>query len=53
MNEFKCSLSNDNADLAISAQHLRLAIRCIGQISGHVNSEDILDVIFKDFCIGK
>lgn len=53
MNEFKFSISNNNTDLAIAAQYLRSAIRCIGQISGHVNSEEILDVIFRDFCIGK
>lgn len=53
LTEFRCGISNENTDLAIAAQHLRLAIRCIGQISGHVNTEEILDVIFRDFCIGK
>ncbi|KAJ6635908.1 tRNA modification GTPase GTPBP3, mitochondrial [Pseudolycoriella hygida] len=53
MNEFQCRLENGSADLAISAQYLRCAIRCLGEISGHVNSEEILDVIFRDFCIGK
>lgn len=40
-------------DLAIGAHKIRLALRCIGQITGDVSTEDILDVIFKDFCIGK
>lgn len=40
-------------DFAISVQQLREALRCIGHITGSVNTEEILDVIFSDFCIGK
>ncbi|XP_067642596.1 tRNA modification GTPase GTPBP3, mitochondrial [Eurosta solidaginis] len=40
-------------DTAISAQKLRNALKCIERITGHVSCDDILDVIFKDFCIGK
>lgn len=53
MNEFSDSISNEYIDSAISAQYLRSAIQSIGQISGHVSTEEILDVIFRDFCIGK
>lgn len=35
------------------AEDLRLAIRAIEQISGRVTMEEILDVIFRDFCVGK
>ncbi len=35
------------------AEDLRLAIRALGRITGRVDVEDLLDVIFKDFCIGK
>jgi tRNA modification GTPase len=35
------------------AEDLRLAARAIGQITGRVDVEDLLDVIFRDFCIGK
>lgn len=35
------------------AEDLRLAIRHIGSITGHVDVEDLLDIIFRDFCIGK
>jgi tRNA modification GTPase len=37
----------------IIAEELRLATRALGQLVGHVDVEDILDVIFRDFCIGK
>ncbi len=35
------------------AEDLRLAARSLGRITGRVDVEDILDVIFRDFCIGK
>jgi tRNA modification GTPase len=37
----------------IVAEHLRLATRSLGRLLGRVDVEDILDVIFRDFCIGK
>ncbi|MEM7618473.1 MAG: tRNA uridine-5-carboxymethylaminomethyl(34) synthesis GTPase MnmE [Pseudomonadota bacterium] len=35
------------------AQELRFALYAIGRITGKIDVEDLLDVIFKDFCIGK
>ena len=35
------------------AEDLRLAVRALGRITGRVDVEDILEVIFRDFCIGK
>ena len=35
------------------AEDLRLALRAIGRLTGRVDIEDLLDVIFRDFCIGK
>ena len=43
--------SVDQIDLA--AEDLRLAVRNLGEIVGYVNVEELLDRIFKDFCIGK
>jgi tRNA modification GTPase len=37
----------------IVAEELRLAARALGRLVGRVDIEDILDVIFRDFCIGK
>lgn len=37
----------------LAAEDLRLAIRYLGSITGHVDVEDLLDMIFRDFCIGK
>ena len=35
------------------AEELRIATRTLGRLTGRVDVEDILDVIFRDFCIGK
>lgn len=35
------------------AEDLRLAARHLGRITGRVDVEDLLDVVFNDFCIGK
>jgi len=37
----------------LAAEDLRLAARALGRITGHVDVEDLLDVVFSDFCIGK
>ena len=37
----------------LRAEDLRLALRNLGRITGTVDVEDLLDVIFRDFCIGK
>ena len=35
------------------AEELRAAAAALGRLTGRVDVEDILDVIFRDFCIGK
>ena len=46
-------LTESSLPLEIAAEHLRLSARALGRITGRVDVEDILDVIFGDFCIGK
>jgi tRNA modification GTPase len=43
----------DEPQPELMAQELRFAINALGRITGRVDVEDLLDVIFKDFCIGK
>jgi tRNA U34 5-carboxymethylaminomethyl modifying GTPase MnmE/TrmE len=40
-------------DIVIAAEELRYAAQAIGRVTGDIGVEDILDALFKDFCIGK
>ena len=42
-----------NARIELSAEDLRLAARTLGRITGRIDVEELLDVVFRDFCIGK
>jgi tRNA modification GTPase len=43
----------EDAELALLAEDLRLAARALGRLTGRVGVDDILDLIFAEFCIGK
>ncbi|MGV8840869.1 MAG: tRNA uridine-5-carboxymethylaminomethyl(34) synthesis GTPase MnmE [Bauldia sp.] len=36
-----------------AAEHLRIAADRVGGVTGRVGVEDVLDVVFREFCIGK
>lgn len=40
-------------EVALAAEDLRMAVRSLGRITGQVDVEDLLDIIFREFCIGK
>jgi tRNA modification GTPase len=44
---------DQNENIEIAAEDLRLATRHLGAVVGKVDVEEILGSIFKDFCIGK
>ncbi|MCL2567045.1 MAG: tRNA uridine-5-carboxymethylaminomethyl(34) synthesis GTPase MnmE [Alphaproteobacteria bacterium] len=52
LNELQLALEN-NYDTIICAFHLRAALNNIGKILGKTDIEEILDIIFGRFCIGK
>ena len=37
----------------LTAEDLRSAAHALGRLLGQVDVEDILDIIFRDYCIGK
>ena len=40
-------------EIALAAEDVRMAMRALGRITGTVRVDELLDVIFRDFCIGK
>jgi tRNA modification GTPase len=44
---------NPHLPLELRAEELRHATDALGRLTGRVDIEDLLDVIFRDFCIGK
>lgn len=45
--------ASGTAEPELLAEDLRLAARALGRITGRVGVEDILDIVFREFCIGK
>lgn len=44
---------NAGFDAVLAAEDARMATRALGRITGRVSVEDMLDIVFGDFCIGK
>ncbi|MDQ6434162.1 tRNA uridine-5-carboxymethylaminomethyl(34) synthesis GTPase MnmE [Mesorhizobium sp. LHD-90] len=51
--QLDAALADPTASLELRSEELRLAATALGRISGAVDVEDLLDVIFSQFCIGK
>lgn len=47
------SLLIEETSEELTAEELRIAAQALGRLLGRVDVEDILDVIFREFCIGK
>tara|TARA_B110000438_G_scaffold283024_1_gene310615 strand:+ start:193 stop:1500 length:1308 start_codon:yes stop_codon:yes gene_type:complete len=45
--------SRDEKNIDIFAEDIRQSLKSISSLFGNVDIEDILDIIFSDFCIGK
>ncbi|MEO5802436.1 MAG: tRNA uridine-5-carboxymethylaminomethyl(34) synthesis GTPase MnmE [Verrucomicrobiota bacterium] len=43
----------ENITLELAAMDLRIAVNAVGEIVGKTTTEDLLDSIFSQFCIGK
>ncbi|MCZ4432691.1 tRNA uridine-5-carboxymethylaminomethyl(34) synthesis GTPase MnmE [Agrobacterium sp. SOY23] len=53
LNYVSDALDSETLDLVIRSEYLRLAATSLGRITGRVDVEDLLGVIFSEFCIGK
>ncbi len=51
--EIDRAINGTSLPLELRAENMRLASQYLGRITGDVDVEEILDVIFSQFCIGK
>ena len=40
-------------DVVVAAEELRYAANAVGKVTGAIGVEEVLDVVFREFCIGK
>jgi tRNA modification GTPase len=45
--------SQNQRESELMAENLRLAARALARVSGRIDVEDVLDRLFREFCIGK
>jgi tRNA modification GTPase len=50
---FDSLMRADEGDLVIVAESLRQALAALDRLSGRQGTEDVLDVVFSRFCLGK
>ena len=50
---FEEALVADALPMSIAAIHVRHAAAALGELIGVVHTDDILDVVFRQFCVGK
>jgi tRNA modification GTPase len=50
---FDEALAADALPMSIAAIHVRHAADALGELIGVVHTDDILDVVFRQFCVGK
>jgi tRNA modification GTPase len=43
----------DGLEMVVAATHLRAAVTALDQVIGTVSTDDVLDVVFATFCVGK
>jgi tRNA modification GTPase len=49
----QCSISSVGEGEELVAENLRIAAQSLGRLLGRVDVEELLDVIFREFCVGK
>lgn len=53
MEGFACALGDDALPVSVAAVHLRSAANALADVTGAIDVEDVLDNLFRTFCVGK
>jgi len=49
----KKDISRNKGDVVMAAEQLRNAVKSLSLITGEISVDNLLDIVFNDFCIGK
>ena len=50
---FQGALTDGGIPASIAATHVRYAADALGELIGVLHTDDVLDVVFRQFCVGK
>jgi tRNA modification GTPase len=50
---FRAALDDGMLPVSIAAIHVRYAADALGELIGVLHTDDVLDVVFRQFCVGK
>jgi tRNA modification GTPase len=53
LEHFRSALTEGSIPVSIAAIHVRRAADLLGELIGVLHTEDVLDVVFRQFCVGK
>ncbi|MEP6618094.1 MAG: tRNA uridine-5-carboxymethylaminomethyl(34) synthesis GTPase MnmE [bacterium] len=53
LREFVRVWQDDELPASVAATHVRMAAEALSELIGAVHVEDVLDVVFRSFCVGK
>jgi len=53
MTSFADAMEDDGLPASVAAVHLRSAVNALADVTGTIDVEDVLDRLFRTFCVGK
>jgi tRNA modification GTPase len=53
LQQFRQAFDGDSIPVSIAAIHVRRAADLLGELIGELHTDDVLDVVFRQFCVGK
>jgi len=53
LEHFTQVLDDGSVPMSIAAIHVRRAADLLGELIGVLHTDDVLDVVFRQFCVGK
>jgi tRNA modification GTPase len=53
LEQFLTAWRDDELPASVAATHVRCAADALSELIGGIHVDDVLDVVFRSFCVGK